>query len=181
MIISIRGASGSGKSTVVRRILDLCPRQTVVDYPPEEHRRRPQGQVAYRSDNRPIFVPGHYLIANGGIDTLPSLEYAYRLMVEYHEQGCEVIAEGKCMSDGVARVKTLQRQGLDMRVVLLSTSLEDCVASVRERGHSISERTISRTHAKCLRDLEEFARLRVRTIHASREDATREIRRWLSV
>jgi hypothetical protein len=126
-------------------------------------------------------VPGHYLIANGGVDTLRSLNEAYEMAERHHEQDMDVLLEGKCVSDGAARLIALRERGADARAVLLSTSLEECVASVRARGHRIVEMTIRRTRDKCLRDLERMRAAGVETRVASRAGALSLIGEWLGL
>ena len=114
----------------------------------ELHGRTPSGQV--------LVTPGHYLIGNGGMDTLKTLDDAYR--IARWADGCshDVLMEGKNMSDGVGRVETLHAEKRDVRVVHLDVPVEECIASVRERGHRISEESIRRTDAKVRRDMEKF-------------------------
>ena len=182
MIISLRGTSGSGKTHLVREIMRGYGEQVVtISYPPEEGaKRRPLGYLCGDVGGKRLFVPGHYEIANGGIDTLPTLDYVYRLIREHHALGCHVLYEGKNMSDGWGRVVAMHAEGLPVRVALLSTPLSECVASVRRRGHAIAETSIRKTHEKCRRDYEHMKARGVRCFALSREQALREVRGWLT-
>lgn len=183
MIISLRGTSGSGKSHLARLVMGRCRSASAeIQYPETAKRKKPVGQIFLRPPPaRALFVPGHYDIANGGIDTLSSIERAYQLIREHHELGMDVMYEGKNMSDGTTRLLGLRDAGADVRVVFLSTSLEECISSVRERGHRIAEKSILKTHEKCRRQLDAFASEGVRTILVSREQALREICEWLEI
>lgn len=180
MIISVRGASGSGKTHLVRQVMrEYDGPRTTITYPAEERRRRPMGCVLGATPGPRLFVPGHYEIVNGGVDTLPTLDYAYRLIREHHELGFSVLYEGKNMSDGWQRVTEMHASGLPVRVVLLTTPLSECVASVRARGHQISEKSIQRVYDKCLRDAEHMRARGVPCFRLSRERALSTVRGWL--
>lgn len=147
MIISIRGMSGSGKSTLVHRLIKRLGRG-VPHY--VDGRKKPLFTTYVGS----VSVIGHYDIANGGVDTMKSLDGAYKLAAALDLAGCKVVMEGKCMSDGVRHVAALAEEGRDVRVIFLSTSFETCVESVRLRGHHIARHSMERTHRKIQRDLE---------------------------
>lgn len=183
MIISLRGTSGSGKSRIVHDIIRWYGAEVVlVSYPPEEGaKQRPMGYLCGElGGRRRLFVPGHYEISNGGVDTLPTIGYAYDLIRKHHELGFDVLYEGKNMSDGWGRIVELKKDGIPVRAVLLTTSLGDCVRSVRERGHAISETSIRKTHEKCLRDADQMRARGVSCFRLSREQALAEVKRWLT-
>jgi len=181
VIISLRGTSGSGKSHVVHQILRSYESVITIEYPNEEGRKsRPRGYVCRRPGQKaPLFVPGHYEIANGGLDTLPSLDYAYDLILKHHELGMSVLYEGKNMSDGWGRVVEMKRSGLSVKVILLSTPLRECVASVRARGHQIAETSIRKVYEKCKRDAQKMAAHGLACHQMTREQTLRQVRQWL--
>jgi len=174
MIISIRGTNGAGKSTLVRNVM-----RHYVEVQPDYRvgRRKP---VGYLLDKK-LFVIGHYEIANGGIDTLKTLDEAYALAQEYAIKGYDVLMEGKNLSDTPRRLLAL-RNLTKIRVVTLSPALEHCVVSVRKRGHSISEETISKLHSKSRRDHYEFEKLGVICLMTrKRNEAKRQVCEWLNI
>jgi hypothetical protein len=183
VIISVRGASGAGKSHLVRTVFAKYATggSVLLEYPPNPRRRQLQyGAIHMRGDAR-LFVPGHYKIANGGVDTIGDLDMAYDLIAKHHAIGCDVLYEGMNMTDGPKRLVELkQRDGWDCRVVLLDTSFDECVASVRERGHSISEKSIRKVYDKSYRDYERFLRAGLRCGVFTRAAAEREVMRWLT-
>jgi nicotinamide riboside kinase len=178
MIISIRGSNGSGKSSVVRKIMQLHTTCIKMSYPPDMHRHRPLGYIC-QTDWRRLVVLGHYEIANGGLDTIHDLNYAYKLALEHHGLGCNVIMEGMNASDGTLRTLKLHQTEIDIRVVLLNTSLKECITNVRARGHSIQEKDIQGRYNKCLKNVETFEKEGICVLRASATEAVKEIMRWL--
>jgi hypothetical protein len=182
VIISLRGANGSGKSTLTRAVMERYRDVVEISYP---GRRRPVGQICLhpRSDSASLFVPGHYQIANGGIDTM-TLSAAYELIERHAALGLHVLYEGHNAEDGCARLLRLRDAGHDCRVVLLDVPPPACVAAVRARGHRIAAARIRALHAKLLRDVERFRRAGVETVSLSvlsRDEALRHVRRLLDV
>lgn len=150
MIVSLRGTNGAGKSTIVRAIMA----EYSVEKLYREHRKKP---IGYHLDGGRIYIPGHYEIANGGIDTLRHLDEAYDLIRAAWRAGRNVIYEGKNLQDGSTRIQEFPQ--FDVRVVVVNTPLTECVASVRNRGHGIAEKTIERLHEKVLRDADRLTKI----------------------
>jgi ABC-type dipeptide/oligopeptide/nickel transport system ATPase component len=155
MIISLRGTSGSGKSHLARQIMDLYSRHRSVY---TEGRMKPLYDIHGRNESgRCLVTPGHYLIPNGGVDTLPSLDEAYRIARWAAWQEHDVLMEGKNMSDGLGHIDLLRGvQKFDVRLVCIDVPLSLAVQSVRKRGHKIAEKSIERTLAKVRRDFDKF-------------------------
>jgi hypothetical protein len=180
MIISLRGTSGAGKSWIVHQIIAQCT-VTKIAYP-TEGKRRPMGLLlALPGRAISIFVPGHYDIANGGVDTLSDLSTAYKLIEEHAKLGLHVLYEGKNMSDGSGRLLTLVRAGMKCHVLHLSTSLDECVRRVRSRGHAIASSSIKKTRDKIQRDCDKFVRAGVCVDLARSGAALRLVREWLEL
>lgn len=181
MIISLRGTSGSGKTTLVRKITALYAGGGTPVF--VDGRRRAYFTTHLRTDpnGRALVVPGHYDIANGGVDTLPDLDAAYAIARTADDDGHDVLMEGKCMSDGPPHALNLWRlEGRDVRVIHVCESLAKCVRSVRNRGHHISEESIERTHGKVLRDVCTFRAMGMPHVRQeSREECFNIVRWWL--
>ncbi len=184
MIISLRGTNGCGKSTLVRGIMKLFPvKIPIVDT--TGHRRNPLGYLLRSKDVDgfvELFIPGHYEIKNGGVDTLKSLDEAYSMIETYAKSGSHVLYEGKNMSDGPRRLIDLRlRLKLDCRTILVSYPLEDCIRAVRERGHSIREQTIERLYRKSHEDIAVLEKSTIKTETLPRDAAYNKVREWLGV
>jgi hypothetical protein len=147
-------------------------------YPPDKHRRKPLGYIC-ELDWRKLVVLGHYEIANGGLDTIHDLNYAYELALEHHGLGCNVLMEGMNASDGTARAMRLHDAGVDIRVVLLNTSLRDCMVRVIDRGHNIQGKDIKARYEKCISNADNFEKDGIHVLRTSPAGAVKEIMRWL--
>lgn len=150
VIISLRGTNGAGKSTIVRTLMERLG----VDNREEirvHWRRKPLGYLYRDAVTSGLFIPGHYEIANGGVDTVESLESAYDLIRLYSGRGFNVIYEGKNMSDGPKWVRLIDPS--EITLVHVELPVEDCIAAVRARGHSIKEETIRRLFDKTIKDM----------------------------
>lgn len=178
MIISLRGANGAGKTTIARAVMARYDALAEIAYPPPG-RRKMLGNVLTRAGGRGLFVPGHYRIANGGIDNVADLSLVYDLIEKHHRLGMDVLYEGHNQEDGAARLLALRAAGLPCRAILLDTSVAECVAGVRARGHRIAAVRIERLHAKLARDMRRLESGGVRCARLGRVDALREICRVL--
>lgn len=132
MIIQIRGTSGSGKSTIVRNILELFPKEKVKPVM-RVGRKRP---IAYRCKSDPdLAIIGHYETKCGGCDTIsiPGQSYPmiFELIQRNAQMGRNVLFEGLLISGDVKWSSQLSK--MDFRIIELSTSLEECLDSINTR------------------------------------------------
>lgn len=141
------------------------------------HQHGRQKPLYYRGES--VVLLGHYEIANGGVDTLKTLDEAYdiaRMWSHTHH----VVMEGKCMSDGSRYVMDMVKiEHRDVRVLFLDTSVDQCIESVRTRGHSIADRSIRRTYAKVQRDFENMQTHGINCVRLSRNEAVTTLTNWL--
>lgn len=185
MIISLRGASGSGKSTLARAIFTLYQRHR---YRYQEGRKHPYYTIHGGSagvgvtSTTNLVVPGHYEIANGGVDTLKSLDDAYNIARWADHMRYHCLMEGKCMSDGTSHVAALAHEKRDVRVVHIDVPLMQCAASVQARGHKIARHSIEKTHRKIAVNMETFKCMSsIQTFSGNREECLTEVRKWLGL
>jgi hypothetical protein len=128
MIINIRGTNGAGKSTLVRKVMERYQTITQIEYPAEIKGRkgnrkiRPMGYLC-ATDVQRLFIPGHYEIANGGVDTIHNLEYAYKLILEHHSWGANVLYEGMNWHDSVKTRLLVLHECLDVHVIFIKLPL----------------------------------------------------------
>lgn len=178
MIINVRGTNGAGKSTVVRQIMERYDRREPIT---RDDRRRPLGYVCTSSSRRPLFIPGHYEIANGGIDTLGTLSQVMSLVWDAHDAGHDVVFEGKNMQDGtVTKMAARLFDREQIRFVTIAHPVELCILSVRARGHRIAEKTIRSVAAQIERRSAALVKSGYQTTSVSRDDARDVILRLLS-
>ncbi len=124
----VRGTSGSGKTTVVRALLDKNFWNGVY----VEGRKKP---LYYLSESKSpqIAVLGHYEATCGGCDTIGSAPEVYNLIHLLPPGIDAVVAEGLLLSEDKKWTTYLADEGCDVRVIFLSTPLESCLDRVRKR------------------------------------------------
>lgn len=149
--INIRGTGGSGKSTLVKRVMELYPHRSSVI---TDGRKRPVGyELRVEPKVNALYVPGHYETACGGCDTIKTVDAVYA-DVRAYLRTVPVLYEGIMVQDDVRRAVELDkwlrtttapgsgdRAHGDLRpeddwklhVIRLSTPIEDCLAAIRER------------------------------------------------
>lgn len=132
MIIQIRGTSGSGKSTIVRSILELFPKDKVKPVM-RVGRKRP---IAYRCKGNPdLAIIGHYETKCGGCDTISIPGQSYPMIFELirrnAEEGRNVLFEGLLISGDVKWSSKLN--DLNFLIIELTTPLVDCLESINDR------------------------------------------------
>lgn len=104
MIINIRGTNGSGKSTVVRQIMDRADRCLPI------HGvlglRRPEAYKLEFKDRTPVYVLGPYDVPTGGCDAVHPFSLILDLVHKYAPQG-HVLFEGSLVSDHYGKMGAL--------------------------------------------------------------------------
>lgn len=126
-VVFVIGGHGSGKTTAVRAIMgtDMTP----IMRPGRKH------PLGYHDKRK--FVLGHYAVKMGGADTVRPLRYlhstCHRWALDHH-----VVLEGIGQA-GIAEwvMRLLASHG--GAVLHITTPLEVCIASVRARGHTLSD------------------------------------------
>jgi predicted kinase len=143
MIINIRGTGGSGKSTVVRRVMEHYPYKTPIYI---EGRRQPFYYLLMRTVAgipHCLTVPGHYETPTGGCDTIQKIDDVYSIIngaaLATTYQGLlathSVIFEGIISQDDVKRAVDLKdRVGAEnFLVIVLTTPLDECLKGIQMR------------------------------------------------
>jgi len=126
MIVKLIGTSGTGKSTIVRKIMAQAN-----DWLPHHIERRKQ-PLYYTSEALGLAVPGHYETACGGCDTINKQEDIFNLVRQLADEGYNVLFEGLLTSGDVKRTHPLA-QDYDVMVLALDVPIEWCLASINER------------------------------------------------
>jgi len=126
--INIRGTSGSGKSTIIRRVMDLYEsREPTV----KATRKQPLGYTCYAPGHTPLWVAGHYETVCGGCDTINGIDYIYQLIYEAITRGEDVLFEGLIVASDVTRAIELKE--FDGMVIELDTPITECIAGIQSR------------------------------------------------
>lgn len=142
MIINIRGTGGSGKSTVVRRIMELysvkepvfiAGRRQPIRY--FLHNRAP---VLHADGTRPIphlVVPGHYETPTGGCDTISTVDDVFEILDAAVKAQFDVIYEGIISQDSTSRIiEFANKIGREnFAAILLNTPVEECLKGIQAR------------------------------------------------
>jgi hypothetical protein len=172
MIIRIIGGNGAGKSYIVHQVIAMYPHQTYG-----------AGQDCFQLEGscdglQNVFVPGHYRIANGGLDTVPSgdrLRHMRVLMQQHVYTGWHVLYEVSSQKEGSDWMLRMHTTGYQCRPILLDTSDDERVASVRGRGHSIREDLIRASGRKAEKLTRELCEGGVPIAVLNREAALRRV------
>lgn len=122
MIIQIRGTSGSGKTWVMRQVMNQLgpwkPQYT-------EGRRKP----LYYSNVLGVAVLGHYEATCGGCDNIGSAAQVYQLIQRLTGNHRVILCEGLLLSEDVKWTSQLD----DVRVIYLVTPIEKCIELIKQR------------------------------------------------
>jgi hypothetical protein len=136
-IVNIRGTSGSGKTTVVNRVMELLREREKVEKDTLLWLEMGGKQRVVGHRIGPVFVAGRYSTTCGGCDTMSwkgAADDVCALVLAQAAQG-PVVFEGLMVSGwGTGRLKDLwEAAGRNLHVIQLTTPLEDCLASVQAR------------------------------------------------
>jgi thymidylate kinase len=132
VIINIRGTNGSGKSTVIQKLMAQFPARPIFGVLGP---RRPE---AYEFDrtikaSKPVFLLGPYLTPVGGADCIQPFDLIPTLIEKYAERG-HVLFEGVLVSKTNGQVGAcLAQWGKNSILLYLDTPMDVCVAAVKAR------------------------------------------------
>lgn len=132
MIVNIRGTSGSGKSHLVRRIMELYTDKNPLFIP---GRKQPIKYQLHADEPgvKDLHVIGHYETACGGCDTISKMDDIFAQVRGADDLGQDVMFEGLLIAADVNRVAELHKEGRQVLVLALDTTLETCLSSVNQR------------------------------------------------
>jgi len=134
VVINIRGTSGSGKSYIVRQLLEACG-MGVSSYEVKHHGKTLATGVVLPS-GVPMFAIGSYVNVCGGCDTITNQDWICST-VRYFSQFGHVVFEGLIVSHLWTRYRELTREingfGLQYKWLFLDTPLEACIENVLKR------------------------------------------------
>lgn len=189
MIIQIRGTSGSGKSTVMRAVMDhlgkWVPAVRSGRRNPLYYSRRTE-KPCYHSES--VTVLGHYNTTCGGCDTVGSARAVYGLIQEIREgekrrgwSNSVILCEGLLLSEDVK----WSSQMPDLRCLFLTTSLERCLRQISgRRAEAGNDKPLNSANTENRVGTIERARLRlieagVKCLRCSSRQAPEIVLRWI--
>lgn len=179
MIVLLRGTSGSGKSTIATKVIEKLG---AYDH---EIKLGPQQKLGGYVWRQRQLILGRYTTACGGCDTLNWKGAADDMEAEiasHCSSGHNVLLEGLVVSSwGGERLLRLIKHS-ELRVIVLSTSLEDCISSVKarriakalEKGVEVKELNIDNTVKKYienLRSIKNNMKIGINVVHLDRQAA----------
>ena len=134
-IVSIRGTHGSGKSTIVRKILDKYPHRPLLHNPTD---KRPYGYEVTLSPLKRLFVVGPYHTACGGCDAVQPYADIWPMVHAAHAAGMHVLFEGALVSSSygsIGHTMNAKQEGgsADCTFAFLDTPLSTCLDRIKER------------------------------------------------
>lgn len=130
MIIQVRGTSGSGKSTVMRRVMEAMG--TWDSFLLDGRKRPLYYRVCSEEGWMDTVVLGHYESPCGGGDTIGSAAQIHREIVAHRACGRSVVlVEGLLLSEDTKWTSTLPLD--ELRVIFLTTPLEECLTRIKGR------------------------------------------------
>lgn len=134
MIISVRGAFGSGKTTIVRALLDKYGGKPL--YGALGPRNCEAYSLSVKGVKKPVFILGPYTMPTGGCDQIRPFDKIFGLLKKYATQG-HVIFEGAIVSSSFGRVgEACVTTCPEVIFAFLDTPLETCIERVRARRNA---------------------------------------------
>lgn len=126
LIIQVRGTSGSGKTTVMRKVMDMMGdwNSGFMD-----GRRNPLFYTS-ASEWPTTSVVGSYASNCGGVDTISGYGLLLKTVEELHKKG-HVLMEGLLLSEDVKQTLTLLPKKL--KIIFLDTQVDECINRVKKR------------------------------------------------
>ena len=133
-IVSIRGTHGSGKSTIVRKILDKYPHEALKF---KETDKRPYGYIVQMPTGCELAVVGPYHTACGGCDAVQPYAHILDHINAAVGNGCDVLFEGALVSSSYGSVGVLLNSyattGHRAVFAFLDTPLQTCLDRIKAR------------------------------------------------
>lgn len=130
MIINIRGTHGSGKSTVVKTILDRYES----DVESSNDKGKPNNYiVSIPWLKRKLYVIGSYVTACGGCDGIQPYTEIWPRIEKFAELG-HVMLEGALVSSSYGNIgRASEIYGDDFVFAFMDTPIEVCIERIRQR------------------------------------------------
>lgn len=136
-IVNVRGTHGSGKSTLVRAVMDMYGHREPIYLPGllnGKARRNPIGYVLSHTGRRSVFVLGSYEgDQGGGCDNVPQVAVMYKYIRRYANKKFHVLYEGILAQHGTPHIIKLHQDGFRVRVVSMDIPIGKAIKSIKRR------------------------------------------------
>lgn len=139
MIVNVRGGSGAGKSTVMRKIMERYPNKVPHFV---EGRKQPLWYDLSGPGLPPLRVLGHYESECGGCDTISknpgdenekAMAFIFRLVREADDADLNVLFEGVILTTILGELPKLHAEARPIVVINLTSDLETCLLGIADR------------------------------------------------
>lgn len=182
-IVSLRGTHGSGKSSVVAKILQMYAATPVAD---PTRPKKPLGYLMKLPTGRKLYVVGSYTTACGGCDAIQPYSLIWPRIDLAAQEGYDVLYEGAMISSSYGNIgRSSEKYGSDVVYAFLDTPEDECVRRVNLRrsakgkpplGDETNVRTKWRSVLKMRLEFAERYGVRVAVV-----DHTRAVKRTLEL
>lgn len=174
MIIQVAGTNGSGKSTVVRAVMDAGSARPV-----EEDGRVRGYAVALPGTGPFLHVVGEYgHAATGGCDTIKSVVDIYARVAEAADQGCHVLFEGIRALNQTRGPRLVAQVRVPFVVLLLEVPLGTALRSIDARraargdaAFAADTRDVTNNHVRARNYAARMRDAGARVVRATRAEA----------
>ena len=128
-IINIRGTHGSGKSTIVKKLLVRFDCQPIY----QEGQKKPVGYVGMMPNNKQLYIVGPYETSCGGCDAVQPYARIWPLIEEFAKSG-HVVFEGALVSSSYGNIgRSSESYGDKFVFAFMDTPLKVCLNRILKR------------------------------------------------
>lgn len=133
MIINIRGTHGSGKSTLVKRLIEKYGGQELKHLDPKGKEKVTGYAVSIPFLRKQVRVVGPYTTACGGCDAIQPYELIWGRVEKWADAG-HVVFEGALVSSSYGNIgRASEPMGRSFVFVFMDTPLGVCLDRIRQR------------------------------------------------
>lgn len=155
-IVQVRGASGSGKTYLMRQLMEELGSPVRVR-PKDDPTKRKPSLLVWPAHG--IAIVGHYDVQCGGCDTIKSRSRPYELARQVSDAGMHVLMEGLFVSQELHRSVALEADGYERHDIFLHPPIDECTANVMRRRAAVGKEAIElkqmrEYHPRMMRTLE---------------------------
>ena len=133
-VVSIRGTHGSGKSTIVRKILDKYPHEVIESCGPPGTRLKTTGYAVFLPTGRTLYVAGPYKTPCGGCDAIQPYSNIWPDIEHALGEECDVLFEGALVSSSYGSIgHAMNEYAPEAVFAFLDTPLQTCLDRIKAR------------------------------------------------